>query len=87
MVSRMSAFHSYNEWVLAALVALHVLAIATYTFALRAPLVGAMVHGWAETPPGVAVPRANLAPLWRALVVLALAVALVYCVVVIYPKA
>ena len=85
MVSRMSALHSYNEWLLVGLVVLHVIAIATYAFALRTPLVGAMVHGWAEIPAGAAEPRD--VPAWRALVLLALAAAFVYWLVVIYPKA
>jgi cytochrome b len=87
MVSRMSALHSYNEWLLVALVAMHVIAIATYTFWLRAPLVGAMVHGWTEPPPGAPPAPYRHAPAWRALVLLALAAAFVYWLVVVYPKA
>ena len=86
MVSRMSALHSYNEWVLVALVALHLVAIAAYTFALRARLVGAMVHGWTQPSPGSVPVEHRMAPPWRAFIALAAAVALVYYVVVIYPR-
>jgi cytochrome b len=86
MVARMSALHSYNEWLLVALVALHIVAIAAYTFALRAPLVGAMVHGWMQPTPGSVTAEHRMAPLSRALVVLAAAIALVYYVVVVYPR-
>jgi cytochrome b len=85
MVERMSALHSYNAWLLVALVVLHVIAIALYAFVLRVPLVGAMVHGWTETAAG-SVQHARLASVWRALVVLALAAAVVYYAVSIYPK-
>ena len=85
-VSRMSAFHSYNEWLLVALVALHMAAIATYTFMLRVPLVGAMVHGWTEVPAACAI-RQRRAPAWRALLLLACAAVLVYYVVAVYPRA
>jgi cytochrome b len=83
MVSRMSALHSYNEWVLVALAALHLLAIAAYTFVLRVPLVGAMVHGYAMNGRGEAF---RAAPSWRAGVLLAFCAALVYWLVVVFPR-
>jgi cytochrome b len=85
MVSRMSAVHSYNEWVLVALVALHLAAIATYTFVLRAPLVGAMVHGMTAHAPAAA-PDFRAAPAWRAIVLLAICAAFVYWLVVVIPR-
>jgi len=54
---------------------------------LRVPLAGAMVHGWTETVPGDARPPARLVSAWRGLIVLAVAAALVYYAVSIYPKA
>ena len=84
-VSRLSALHSYNEWLLVALAALHLLAIATYTFALRAPLVGAMVHGRSRhataAPPGW-----HDAPVWLAALWLGLCAAFVYWLVVLFPR-
>jgi cytochrome b len=85
MVSRMSALHSYNEWVLVALVTLHLVAIATYVFALRSPLVGAMVRGWKAADDG-APPEYRAAAAWRAVLLLALAAAFVYALVVVYPR-
>src|SRR5512138_291676 len=41
-VSRMSAIHAVNEWIVAGLVALHLAAIAIYRIVLRANLVPAM---------------------------------------------
>jgi cytochrome b len=86
LVSRMSAVHSYNEWVLVALVAFHVMAIATYAGAFRASLVGPMVLGWKALDAGASVPPYRAAPLWRAAVVLALAAAFVYWLVVVLPR-
>jgi cytochrome b len=84
-VERLSALHSYNQWVLVALAALHVTAIATYAFAFRTPLVGAMVHGWSSrAAPGAEAFRA--APLWRAVVLAALSAGFVYWLVVVFPR-
>jgi len=85
-VERMSAFHSYNEWLLVGLVALHLVAIATYTMALRTPLVGSMLHGWKAWDAGVPAPDYRAAPAWRALGLLAICAAAVYALVVIYPR-
>jgi cytochrome b len=84
-VSRMSALHSYNEWTLVALVTLHILAIATYTFALRSPLVGSMVHGWKAAQPGV-TPEYRASASWRAALILAVAAGAVYALVAVYPR-
>lgn len=84
MVSRMSALHSYNEWVLVALATLHLAAIATYAFAFRAPLVPAMVHGWSAHARGTGDLR--MAPTWRGVVLLVLCAAFVYWLVVVFPR-
>lgn len=86
MVSRMSALHSFNEWLLVALVVLHLVAIATYTFAFRSSLVGAMVHGMTAHPPEVRAQDFRAAPTWRAVVLLALCAAFVYWLVVVFPR-
>jgi len=83
VVSRMSALHSANEWIIAALVALHVLAIVVYRLAWKTPLAAAMVHGWMDAPAGAEEPARR--PAWLALVVLALAALAVYALVEIYP--
>jgi len=84
MVARMSAIHSYNEWVVAALVALHLAAIAAYQWGLRIDLVGPMVHGRAAAGPGVEAPPQR--PALAALAIAALAAAFVYWLVVVYPR-
>jgi cytochrome b len=86
LVSCMSSVHSYNEWVLVGLVTLHVLAIATYVGAFRAPLVGAMVHGWKALQPDELAPPYRVAPAWRAAIVLALAAGFVYWLVIVFPR-
>ena len=86
MVSRMSALHSFNEWLLVALVVLHLVAIATYTLVLRAPLVGAMVHGsTSHAVPGTGRDF-RAAPMWHAGVVLAVCGVFVYWLVVAFPR-
>jgi cytochrome b len=83
-VAKMSALHSYNQWAVAAAVALHVAAIAFYQGFLGAKLVGPMVHGMAE----VRAPRAppKRAPGWIAALLFAAACAAVYYLVVVYPR-
>ena len=81
----MSTFHSYNEWLVLGAAALHVAAIAFYRWRLGARLVGPMVHGWIEVPPGEHWPPPAMQPSWLALVLLAIAAASVYVLVVIYP--
>jgi cytochrome b len=85
-VSRMSALHSYNEWVLVGLVALHVTAIAIYATAFRTPLAASMVHGWKVVEPGTALPQQRVAGSWRAAVALLRAAAFVYWLVAVYPR-
>ncbi len=86
LVRRMSTFHSYNEWVVLSAAALHVAAIAFYRWKLGARLVGPMVHGWMEVPPGEQWPQPATQPTWLALVLLAMAAGSVYMLVVIYPS-
>lgn len=83
-VSRMSAFHSYNEWVLVALVAVHVAAIALYHFAFRMNLAGPMLTGHMELPGSLQPPRHR--PAWLAAVLMAAAGAFVYWLVVVFPR-
>jgi len=71
-VDRMSVIHEWNQWVLVGLVAVHVLAIAFYHAVLRMNLTRTMVGG------PVAFPA-------RAWIVLALAAAAVYVVVMVVP--
>lgn len=85
-VSRMSALHSFNEWVLVALVLLHLVAIATYRFAFRSPMVGAMVHGWTPHGSAGAAHDFRAVPAWRAAVLLVLCAAFVYWLVVVFAR-
>jgi cytochrome b len=53
-VELLTSFHRWNEWVLLALVGLHVGAILYYKYAKRINLISAMITGdkeWAETVP------------------------------------
>ncbi len=83
-VSRMSAVHHVNRWLILALVVAHVAAIALYRWKWNVRLAGAMVTGWMPAPAGVPEPRRR--PLALAAVVLALAMAAVYLLVVVYPR-
>ena len=83
-VGRMSALHSYNEWVILGLVALHLAAIASYYFAFRNDLVRPMVHGYMEAPAEVAQPARR--PAWLAALLLAAAASMVYWLVVVFPR-
>jgi cytochrome b len=86
LVARMSALHSWNQWAIAAAVALHVLAIAAYGFALRVNLVSPMVHGWTAVPEGLRPPDPRHSHPGLALGLLAACAAFVYWLVVVYPK-
>ena len=82
-VAKMSALHSYNQWLVVAAVALHVAAIAFYQGYIKADLIGPMIHGRAEARE----PRTpKLAPAWLAAVLFAIACAAVYYLVVVYPR-
>ncbi|HSN21582.1 MAG TPA: cytochrome b/b6 domain-containing protein [Usitatibacter sp.] len=82
-VSRMSALHSANEWAVVALVVLHVAAIVVYRFAWGTRLVGPMLHGRMEAPPGTGEPA--MRPAWIAALLFAVCAAAVYALVAIYP--
>jgi len=83
LVSRMSSLHAVNQWVLVALAALHVAAIAVYRLKWDVRLVAPMIDGRMEAAPGVAEPRHR--PAWLAAAALALCAAAVYALVVVYP--
>ena len=78
-VSRMSSLHSIGEWIVVALVAVHVAAIVAYRAAWNVHLVGPMVHGRVDAPPGTAQSASK--PLWLAALVLAASVCAVYVLV------
>jgi cytochrome b len=84
LVERMNQLHHYNEWVIVGMVALHVVAVLAYQFGLRIDLIRPMLHGRAPLPPGVEAPRPGSWPL--AAVALAASCALVYWLVVVYPR-
>src|SRR5690348_3434133 len=48
-VRQLTRIHAYNEWVVVALVVVHVAAIVFYQGPLRRNLIGPMVHGSVET--------------------------------------
>jgi cytochrome b len=83
-VARMSALHSYNEWLVAGLVALHVAAVAWYQWGARVDLIGPMVHGSVAVDAPLAAPRQR--PAWLAALLAALAAGAVYALVVVYPR-
>jgi cytochrome b len=86
LVSRMSAIHAVNEWIILGLVALHIAAIALYHARLRVSLVPPMVHGHMTVDqPAPVVPRHRPAAFAGAL--FAVACAAVYYLVVIFPRA
>jgi cytochrome b len=75
MVDRMSAIHSWNQYLIFTLVALHLAAIALYQWRLRMDVVGPMVRGTSSV-------RDNLV----AAVLLALAGGATYWLVAVYPR-
>jgi cytochrome b len=86
LVSRMSALHAWNEWVIVALVSLHVAAIAFYRFAWNVRLVPPMIHGRMDLD-DASVPPPRMRHAGIALVLFLAAAAAVYYLVVIYPRA
>jgi hypothetical protein len=79
----LSSLHGVNQWVVVALAALHVIAIAVYRLKWDVRLVAPMIHGRMQAAPGVPEPRHR--PAWLALAVLALCAVAVYALVVVYP--
>lgn len=83
LVARMNWVHEFNQWVIVAAVALHVIAIAIYHRVLKVDLVGPMVHGRADLD--AAEPAPSLGSSVAAAILLAVAAAAVYWLVAIYP--
>lgn len=75
MVDRMSTIHGWNAWVIVAAIALHVLAVALYQWRWRIDVIGPMVHGRSAAVQNV-----------MATVLVAASAAVVYWLVVIYPR-
>ncbi|QII85861.1 cytochrome B [Bordetella hinzii] len=72
LASTLTGLHKANEWVLIALVGLHLLALLWYAGIKRQPLLRAMVTGDApasDQPPGAAPARDDLGMRLRALVI------------------
>jgi cytochrome b len=86
LVARMTTIHKYNEWVIVGAVALHVLAVATYQLGLKVDLIRPMVSGWKHVPAELRPVEPARASSVLAAVIAAIAAALVYWLVVIYPK-
>jgi len=80
-VRQMTRIHSFNEWVVAGLVVVHVVAIGVYQWGLRRDLIGPMLRGTTDAPDA---PR--VASAWVAAAILALAALAVYYLVVIFPR-
>lgn len=86
LVGRLTTIHKYNEWLVAAAVGLHVIAVSTYQWGLKVDVIGPMMHGWKRAPGEAAPvepPRASSA---LALALLAVAAAAVYALVLVYPR-
>lgn len=83
VVARMTWIHSWNEWLIVAGVALHVAAIAFYQAYLRVDLVGPMLHGRVAPDAPVPPPPASNA---LGAVLFAIACAVVYWLVMVYPR-
>jgi cytochrome b len=82
VVERMSALHSWNQYLIFGTVALHLAAIAAYHWAFDVNLLGPMVHG--GELPGNAAPRRGSIIVAAAL--LLAASALVYFLVIVLPR-
>jgi len=85
-VSRLTTIHKYNVWLIAAAAGLHVLAVSTYQWGLKVDLLGPMVHGWKRVPAGHREADPQRASTILALVLLGVAAAAVYALVVVYPR-
>ena len=86
LVSRMTTIHKYNEWVIAAAVVLHLVAVATYQWRFKVDLIVPMVHGWKAVPAGLRPAEPRQASGLLAIVLAGIAAAIVYWLVVIYPR-
>lgn len=85
-VSRMTAIHTYNGWVVAAAAALHVIAIVAYRWGFEEDLLSPMLHGWKTVTEESRPPEPARASSLLALALAAGAGALVYWLVAIFPK-
>ena len=85
-VERMSALHSQNSWLIVGVVAFHVAAVLFYQWKLGIDLLRPMIHGWRDSGSETDIGEPKRASLGRAAVLMALAAALVYAIVVIYPR-
>ena len=83
MVGRLSAIHSWNQWLVAGLALLHVVGIGVYQWGLKIDVLWPMVRGVrnAEVPADEAA-----SPIPVALVLLGAASAAVYWLVVVFPR-
>jgi cytochrome b len=68
---RAAGLHSWNFWLILALIALHIGAILFYRIAHRRNLIGAMISGRAR--PEIAADPPKMAPLWHAAAAAAIA--------------
>jgi cytochrome b len=86
LVARLTTFHKYNEWVVVGAVALHVAAVCVYQWVFKVDLVGPMVHGFKRVPEGLQPSQPACASIALAAALLAASAALVYGLVVVYPR-
>jgi cytochrome b len=86
LVARMTTIHKYNEWVIVGAVAAHLVAVATYQWGLKVDLVRPMLHGWKQVPAELRPAEPARASNLLAAAIAASAAALVYWLVVVFPK-
>ena len=86
VVARMTSLHRYNQWLILGAVVLHVIAIATYRWALHEDLVAPMLRGWKAVPAALRAPEPMQASPWLAVMLLATSGAFVYWLVVVFPR-
>lgn len=85
-VERMTALHSYNGWVVAAVVGVHVATIGIYRWAFREDLVRPMLTGWRDFPAGGNVREPAMRSPLAAALLFAASCAAVYWLVAVYPR-
>ena len=86
LVARMTTIHKYNEWVIVGAVVLHTIAVATYQWGLKVDLIRPMVSGWKRVPADLRTVESPRASSVLAVVIAGVAAALVYWLVVVYPR-
>ncbi|OZI74418.1 cytochrome b/b6 domain-containing protein [Bordetella genomosp. 12] len=77
LAARLTRLHKANEWLLLALVGLHVLAVLWHALVLRQPLIKSMITGDGAASPGLVPARDDLSLRLRALLLAACCAALV----------